>query len=207
MTPEEIAFPRWQAQACVFSSFCLFSPCFLLLCFEEVKFLFKFPKPLQKEGTFLTGRSVLNSCDLLAFSISSFSFLSNETTNYFCTSLGISYQVKLLQSCFPIPCFDLSSVITLTATDHTYSIYMVPHSDYYLRSICCSKILPLCTVFENKVHKTGWLLRNFSPNTAEPWFERASQIIFINGTINNKTLIKVLGAPLGFIFACGEWAS
>lgn len=103
---------------------------------------FEFPNPLKKGETFLIVGSVYRSCNPLVFPIANFSFISNVTTN--CTHIppDISYRIKLLQPGFPVLFFELSPIITLNATNHIYSTYMVPCSFYYFRSAHCNKTSP-----------------------------------------------------------------
>lgn len=51
--------------------------------------------------------------------------ISVVTASCSCTPLDIYHRVKLLQPAFPVPCFDLSCVVTLNPANHTYSAYIL----------------------------------------------------------------------------------
>ena len=110
---KQTAFPIWQDQACLFSPFCFFSPCFLLLGPGEMMLLLAFPIHLKRKPFRLLDLSLETLIQLWQtwpFSLpeSHFPFVSNVTPSYTCTPPDRSHWVKPPQPGSPVPCFDFS---------------------------------------------------------------------------------------------------
>ena len=83
---------------------------------------------------------------------------STVTASCSCTPLDI-YRVKLLQPDFPVPCFDLSCVVTLNPANHTYSAYILIVLTSRLGLLVMAKELPSVWPLRTKsIEQDGFFL-------------------------------------------------